>query len=192
MRRRQLSFYEKEKKFNLKLLKKIAVWGFQIAVVASVAVVAAFFFGQKATVVGGSMEPEIRSGVSVWINKASYLLSAPKRYDVVVFKPNGNEKEHYYVKRVVGLPGETIQIKDGLVYIDGKKLKDDIKSDLIDDPGVASEPYKIGNDEYFVLGDNRNNSEDSRYDELGTINFSDIEGSAWLWSGEGLQFGKID
>lgn len=191
-RKRTLHFYEKEKKINMQLVKTIAVWVFQIVVVAAIGVVAAFFWGQKATVIGSSMEPGIEAGTSVWINKAAYMLSSPNRFDVIVFKPNGNQKENYYIKRVIGMPGETIQIVNGVIYIDGEQLKEPIKRDLIEDPGIAAEPYKIGNEEYFVIGDNRNSSEDSRYSDIGTIKFDDIEGEAWLWSKEGFHFGGIE
>lgn len=120
------------------------------------------------------------------------MLSSPNRFDVIVFKPNGNKKEHYYVKRVIGLPGETIQIINGQIYIDGGLLKEDSGGGLIEDPGIAAEPYKIGDEEYFVLGDNRNYSEDSRHADIGTIKFDNIEGKAWLRSGnQGFSFGKI-
>lgn len=190
-RRRQLRFYEKEKKLNTDLLKKIGMRLFEVFVVAMIAVVSAYFWGQKASVIGVSMEPGIESGMSVWINKAEYMLSAPDRFDVVVFKPNGNKKEYYYVKRIIGMPGETIQIINGQIYIDGELLKEKAERELIEDPGIAAEPYKIGKEEYFVLGDNRNNSEDSRYADIGTIKFDDIEGSAWLWTSEGMHFGRV-
>lgn len=186
MRKKQLRFYEKEKKINTDFLKKAGVWLFQIAVAAAIAVVIAYFWGQKVQVIGSSMEPGIQSGDSVWINKAAYMLSAPDRFDVIVFKPNGNKKEHSNVKRVIGMPGETIQIVNGQVYIDGELLKED-QGGLIEDPGIAAEPYKIGTEEYFVLGDNRNYSEDSRYADVGTIKFNDIEGRAWLHS-DGQEF----
>lgn len=191
MRQRQLRFYEKEKKINANLVQKIIIWIFQIVIAIAIAVVAAFFWGQKAPVVGSSMEPAIEGGVSVWINKAAYMLSSPERFDVIVFKPNGNKKEHFYVKRVIGMPGETIQIINGQIYIDGEVLKEASKMELIEDPGIVAEPYTIGKEEYFVLGDNRNNSEDSRYADVGTVKFSDIEGRAWLWSGEGKGFGRV-
>lgn len=192
MKKKQLRFYEKEKKINMQLVQSISLWFFQIAVVAAIAIVVAFFWGQKAPVIGSSMEPGIKAGNFVWINKAAYMLSSPERFDIIVFKPNGNKKEHYYIKRVIGMPGETIQIINGQVYIDGEQLNEDVKRELIEDPGIASEPYKIGKEEYFVIGDNRNNSEDSRYADIGTIKFDDIEGSAWLWSSEGFQFGKVE
>ena len=78
-----------------------------------------------------------------------------------MFKPKGNENSHYYTKRIVGLPGETVQIVENQVYINGKKLEEDYKTTKIDTAGIAGEKLKLGGDEYFVLGDNRKNSEDA-------------------------------
>ena len=131
-------------------------------------------------VIGVSMEPGLYNGQEILVNRLVYRLSSPKRGDVVVFLPNGNENSSYYVKRVVGLPGETIQIIDGYVYIDGRFYAEDESYDKIADAGIAQAPLKLNNNEYFVLGDNRNNSEDSRSANIGPVETEDIIGKAWF------------
>ena len=138
------------------------------------------------------MEPTLASGDRVLTNRMIYKLMEPKRGDLVVFKPNGNENSHYYIKRVVGLPGETIQIIDGFIYINGEVLVEDIKFDKMEFAGTAEEEIKIGEDEFFVLGDNRNASEDSRNAEIGTIRKQDIASKAWFNATMGDKFGKIE
>ena len=99
---------------------------------------------------------------------------------MIAFLPNGNEKSHYYVRRVVACPGDTIQIKEGVVYVNGEAYQEKITVASIEDAGVASEEIKLGTDEYFVLGDNRNNSEDSRYANIGNIKKEYIIGKVWF------------
>ena len=114
------------------------------------------------------------------MNRVIYKLSAPRRNDVVVFLPNGNENSHYYVKRVIGLPGETVQIKEGKVYIDGIMLNEDEALDQMIDAGIAQNELTLAADEYFVLGDNRNSSEDSRSGNIGAVKKENIIGKAWF------------
>ena len=111
---------------------------------------------------------------------AGYLTERGTEGDVVVFLPNGNEKSHYYVRRVIACPGDTVQIKNGKVYINGELYKEDIVSASIEDPGVAADEVKLGDDEYFVLGDNRNSSEDSRMANIGNVKKDYIIGKAWF------------
>ena len=98
----------------------------------------------------------------------------------MAFLPNGNKNSHYYLKRVVGLPGETIQIIGGYVYIGGELLEEDESFDKIADPGMAENEVVLGSDEYFVLGDNRNNSEDSRSGNIGAVKKETIAGKVWF------------
>ena len=104
----------------------------------------------------------------------------PKRYSIIAFHPNGVKTSKIYVKRVIGLPGETIQIHDGKVYINGSVLEDDVSKDDILTAGLAAGELTLGENEYFVLGDNRNNSEDSRFANVGVVKKDDIVGSVWF------------
>lgn len=182
-------FYEKEKKSKAKLAKDIGLWVFEIVLAIVIAFVFVYFIGQKTTAVGQSMEPTVEAGKKVWINKAAYILATPKRNDVVVFKPNGNKSAHSSIKRVIAIPGDTVQIKEGKVYLNGKELNEQF--DTMVDAGLAQDEIKLDIEEYFVLGDNRNNSEDSRYADIGLVKLSDIEGKAWLYNGKGFSFGRI-
>lgn len=176
----ELNFYKRKKKISASLLREIFVWIFDIAVVLIIAFALVHFIGEKTSIIGESMAPTLENDDVVIINKFIFEVSAPDRNDIVVFKPYGNEKLHYYIKRVIGLPGETLQIIDGKVYINGELLEENFDVDYIDNPGLASNPITLGVDEYFVLGDNRNNSEDSRFAEIGNVNIEDIEGKAWF------------
>lgn len=175
-----LSFNKRKKKINNTVFKEIFVWIFDIAVVLLLAFAIVYFIGEKTDIIGDSMAPTLANNDIVVINKFIYKISSPDRNDIVVFKPNGNEKLHYYIKRVIGLPGETVQIREGSIYINGEELTENYDFEEISDPGIASEPITLGGDEYFVLGDNRNNSEDSRFAEIGNVNIDDIDGKAWF------------
>lgn len=176
----ELNFYKRKKKISASLLKEILIWVFDIVVVLIIAFALVHFIGEKTSIIGESMSPTLENDDIVIINKFIYEVSSPDRNDIVVFKPYGNEKLHYYIKRVIGLPGETVQIAEGKIYIDGKLLEEVIDIDLITNPGLASNPITLGKDEYFVLGDNRNNSEDSRFSEIGNVKKDDIAGKAWF------------
>ena len=187
-RKRQLSFHEKpRKKFNIQLFYEILSWGAILFAAVFLAYVSVAFFGIKTTMVGSSMEPVLYNGQEVLINRVAYNLSSPKRGDVIVFKPNGNKNSHFYIKRIIGLPGETVQISGGRVYINGAVWVTDIADDTRD-AGIAANEIILGNDEYFVLGDNRSNSEDSRSANIGNVKVGMIEGKAWMR----LKFGSYE
>ena len=192
-RKKGLTFYEKEKKISKAMIKEILWMVFYCLAAVLLAFVLVFSVGMKVAVIGVSMEPGLSNGQEILINKLIYRLSSPKRGDVVVFLPNGNKNSSYYVKRVIGLPGETIQIIDGYVYIDGRFFAEDESYDKIADAGIAETQLKLGDKEYFVLGDNRNNSEDSRSGNIGTVHADTIEGKAWFHlSGNDDEMGFIE
>lgn len=135
---------------------------------------------QRTIVDGKSMMNTLKNGENLLVEKVSYHFSDPDRFDVIVFYPHGRESSDYYIKRVIGLPGETVQIKGEDIYINGEKLEENYGKDPIMDPGMAEEPIELGEDEFFVLGDNRTVSEDSRYEDVGPVKRENIEGKAVL------------
>ena len=179
-RRKGLTFYQKKKKLNPKIIKDILEMLVGSAVAVFLAFVIIFSVGMRTSVVGNSMEPVLYNGQEILMNRLIYRISTPKRGDVIVFLPNGNQNSHFYVKRVVGLPGETVQIRDGSVYIDGILLAEDESLDKIADPGIAQNELQLASDEFFVLGDNRNSSEDSRSGNIGAVKKDTIIGKAWF------------
>ena len=186
-----LDFNRRKKNVNIPLVKEIVAWIVEIAIVLAIAFVFVFFFGMRTSVVGQSMAETLDNGDQILVNRFIYKVVGPKANDVVVFLPNGNEKSHYYVKRVVGVPGDTIQIKDGKVYINGAEAEEKIDVSAIEDAGLAADAITLEEDEYFVLGDNRNNSEDSRYANIGNIKREYLVGKAWFVLTTGDRFGFI-
>ncbi len=163
-----------------KILIKIFIWAAQIAAVIFLAYFIINYALEKTNMVGISMEKTLYDGDSIIINKFTYHFIEPKRFDVIVFKRGSKEHSYYNIKRVIGLPGETIQIKDGQIYINGEIVMDIIVSETMNNYGLAKEEIKLEENEYFVLGDNRNNSEDSRFASVGTIRRDEIVGEAFI------------
>ena len=137
------------------------------------------FVGQRTRVSGQSMETTLQDGDNLIVDKISYRFHDPSRYDIIVF-PYQYEENVYYIKRIIGLPGETVQIIDGEVYINGELLGENYGKEVMMYYGTAEEPITLGENEYFVLGDNRNNSKDSRYEVVGNISRDVIIGRAWV------------
>lgn len=138
------------------------------------------YVGQRTMVNGESMEPTLHDGDNLIVDKITYRFNDPQRFDIIVFPYQYAEKT-YYIKRIIGLPGETVQIDDkGIIYINGEELVESYGKEVIKKPGLASEKIQLADDEYFVLGDNRNNSSDSRVEDVANIKREDIIGRAWL------------
>ena len=138
------------------------------------------YVGQRTEVVGSSMESTLSDGDNLIVDKITYRFREPERYDIIVF-PFKYEKSTYYIKRIIGMPGETIRIdKDGVIYVNDEIVNEYFGREVILDPGIAKNEITLGEDEYFVMGDNRNNSTDSRDPMVGNIDRDDILGRAWL------------
>ena len=170
---------EKEEKKSGALREILSMIGW-ILFIFCLVFLATTYVGQRTRVEGHSMEPALSDGDNLIVDKISYRFHDPERFDIIIF-PYQWEPNTYYIKRIIGLPGETIQIDDeGNIYIDGEVLQEHYGLERIKNPGSAREPITLGEDEYFVLGDNRNNSEDSRFTQVGVIHRDDIVGRAWL------------
>lgn len=161
------------------IIRELFGWIMFIVIVVVVSYLVVAFVGQRTQVSGESMETTLSDGDHLIVDKISYRFRDPKRYDIVVF-PYRYEENTYYIKRIIGLPGETVQIVNGYVYINGVQLDEHYGNALINDPGQAAQPITLGDDEYFVLGDNRNNSQDSRSANVGMIHRDELLGRAWV------------
>ena len=126
------------------------------------------------------METTLSNDNQILVNQFHYFFSDPNPGDIIVFRPNGNEKSHLYIKRVIAGPGDTVEIRQGVVYVNGEVFDESVEVASIEEAGIASEPIKLGADEFFVLGDNRNNSEDSRFANIGNIKKEYIIGKVWF------------
>ncbi|MCR5303887.1 MAG: signal peptidase I [Lachnospiraceae bacterium] len=181
----ELKFYEPEKKIDREFLKSAAEIVVMTVITALLSYVITYSFGLRTTVIGDSMEPALINGQEVLVDRFIYLWKTPGYGDVIAFRPNGNENAHLYIKRVVALPGDTVVIRDGVLYVNGSAEEDTGNGELIEDSGIASLEITLNGNEYFVLGDARNNSEDSRSGNIGPVERKTITGKAWLKLGKG-------
>ena len=161
-----------------KIIKEIIVWLLLIVLTITASYFITTNVFVKTAVAGVSMEPTLMEGQAVIVNKIEYYLKSPRRNDVIVYKQSNREHSYYEIKRVIGLPGETVKIKNGIIYINDEALKEKVKTETIENAGLAEEGIKLDDNEYFVLGDNRNDSEDSRFASVGNVLKNEILGKA--------------
>lgn len=162
---------------------------FEIAVTLAFAALVAIVMFQSVTMQESAMEPTVSVGDKFFMNRAVYQLSDPKRGDIIVFKTNASDDAALHIRRIIGLPGETIQISGGQILIDGKTYREGKDFPAISNPGAAQNPITLESNEYFVLGDNRNNSEDSRYGDIGLVKKRYIVGKLWFTVSPMKKFG---
>ncbi len=184
-----LHFAQEKIRRNRGGVRGFAVWAVEILLVCMTAVFLVAAFGQRVSTAGDSMSPALRNGDVLLINRLIYQIKSPARGDIIAFRQN--ESGHYLVKRIVGLPGETVQIVDGKVLIDGEEMTEDIYVSDVEYAGEAEQPVELGEDEYFVMGDAHAASDDSRLPSFGNIRRSDIYGQAWFIVSPGEDFGFI-
>ena len=164
--------YRKRKKIVMAIIS----WTAMIGIAIGLAWVFVNYVAQTTYMTGESMKPTLKNKQLVIVHKIGYQFQEPKRFDVIVFENNKNNNSHFYIKRIIGLPGETVQIADGEVYINGEKLTGTPFKEKIVTSGLATEVMELDEDEYFVMGDNANNSEDSRSANIGNIKRENIIG----------------
>jgi signal peptidase I len=171
---------ENRKAARKQLIKKILLTVIEVLLVVAAAFAITHYGLETFTVSGQYMSPTLKNGDKLLVNKMCYRIHSIKRNDVVVVEQSGSEHNYYSVERVIGLPGEKVQIKDGSVYINGKKLKEKYDFSKMENGGLALEAVTLDAGEYFVLCDNRNNGEDSRNANVGNISRENIVGKAWI------------
>ncbi|TSC93424.1 MAG: signal peptidase I [Candidatus Berkelbacteria bacterium Licking1014_7] len=165
-------------------ISQIINFAIEIVKTAAIMLIIAFaiknFLIQTFVIEGVSMEPNFHDNEYLLVDKISYRFSAPKRGDVIVFNPTDSPDS--YIKRIIGLPGETVKIVNNKIYVDGYKLDEPYLPDAINtntsSQSLESKIYVLQDNEYFVIGDNRQNSKDSRV--IGAVNFSQFEGRVFV------------
>ncbi|MFQ6804467.1 MAG: signal peptidase I [Lachnospiraceae bacterium] len=172
-------------------IKSVFVWAAEIAAVVIAAVVITVGFGKTTVMQEGSMDPTLAAGDVVLINRAAYKIGEPKRGDIIAYRVSEEENASTHIKRIIGLPGETISIQDGQILIDGETYQEKKNFPAIQNPGLAETEITLDKDEYFVLGDNRNNSEDSRFAGVGNIRRENIIGKLWFVASPWDKFGLL-
>ncbi len=179
-RRAGLSFRRNRKRIEFSNIRPVIVLMVQLVLVVLLAYGVVSMFGIRHMVMGESMVPTLVDGDEVLLDRCSFYFTTPARGDLVAFYPGGSKAVNPTVKRIIALPGETVHIENGAVYVNGSLLEDVARTDYISEPGLASGDITLADGEYFVLGDNRNNSEDSRYSSIGNVTMDMMIGRAWL------------
>lgn len=172
---------EEKKQQESSPVKEFFGWILYIALILGATFLIVTYVGQRTKVSGNSMETALHNGDNLIVDKISYRFREPERYEIVVF-PYRHQENTYYIKRIIGLPGESVQIKNGEVYINGKVLGENygIEKINIGEEGIAKDMIVLGEDEYFVLGDNRNHSSDSRDSSVGILKKDELIGRAFV------------
>lgn len=183
---------KKEPKRKRKLLSILTEILFYVVLIYICAIIVPNYVIQRTIVDGPSMENSLHDGENVLVEKFLYKSKGLDRFDIVVFYPYGRGHSDYYVKRVIGLPGETVQIIGSDIYINGEVLEENYGKDKITDEGIAKDPITLSDNEIFVLGDNREVSMDSRYEAVGPVSLDNIGGRVILRILPLNKFGTVD
>ncbi len=180
IRNTDLSFRHQRRKIFLQIMRQVLIYLAEIVAAGLLAFALVYGLGLRVSMSGDSMASTFEDGETLFVNRFVYSIMIPKSGDVIVFRTSENEKSPYYIKRIVGTPGDTVQIRDGLIYVNDV-LFDTGDTEAILEPGVAEEKLTIEEGEYFVIGDNRNDSQDSRYANFGNVKEEYIIGKAWFY-----------
>ena len=175
-----LNFRRRRRKLDVDRLRYVLIFAVEIIAVVLLAYGVVLSFGRQVECANVSMEPTYHTSDKLLINTVVYKFSEPESADVIAFKPKSNVNASYSVKRVIAVPGDTIYIKNGRIYVNDELYNESIDVEPIENPGIATTPITLLEDQYFVLGDNRNSSEDSRYESVGFVASDDILGKVWM------------
>ena len=174
-----LNFRRRRKKINFDKVRYVLIFLLELVLVIGLAFGVVTAFGKQVECSNASMEPTYQTSDILLVNTIAYKFSKPEAGDVIAFKPKSNVNASYSVKRVIAVPGDTIYISNGRIYINDELYKENLDVERIENPGIAATPITLLDDQYFVLGDNRNSSEDSRYESVGFVTNEDILGKVW-------------
>ena len=175
-----LNFRRRRKKINFDKVRYVLIFLLELVLVIGLAFGVVTAFGKQVECSNASMEPTYETSDILLVNTIAYKFSSPKTGDVIAFKPKSNVNASYSVKRVIAVPGDTIYINNGRIYLNDELYKENLEVERIENPGIAATPITLLDDQFFVLGDNRNSSEDSRYESVGFVSSEDILGKIWL------------
>ena len=175
-----LNFRRRRRKIDFDKVRYVLIFALELALVIALAYGVVISFGKQVECANASMEPTYQTSDILLVNTIAYKLSKPQQSDVIAFKPKSNVNASYSVKRVIATPGDTIYINNGRIYINDELYKEHLEVERIENPGIAAAPITLMDDQYFVLGDNRNLSEDSRYESVGFVASEDILGRVWM------------
>ena len=175
-----LNFHRRRHKIEPSKVRYCVVYVLEVALVVGLAFLLTLSFGKRTVCNGPSMEPKIAEDSTLWLNRLAYWIGEPEAGDIVAFKPDGNPTASDSVKRIVAVPGDTVQITGGKLYVNEKAVELEDEEVSIEDAGRAAALIEVAEDEYFVLGDNVNGSEDSRYDSIGNVARRDLLGKVWF------------
>ena len=170
-------------------LQNAVNWIVDLIVVLALAVLLVSWFGFRVPMNGHSMEPVLNAQDVVLADRLTYQLKAPERLDVIVYQTGDEEKMS--VKRIIGLPGETVRIRSGRLYLNGEAVELEGQLEEVALAGIAEQEIMLAEDEYFVLGDNRDSSEDSRFENVGNVKRSQIIGKVWFRISPFVKMGLI-
>ncbi|MCQ2536515.1 MAG: signal peptidase I [Lachnospiraceae bacterium] len=190
-KRRSLNFNKHRKQADFKWIPKLLISLLEVAIIIGAAYACVFFFGKAVYAIGDSMAPNIVEDDALLLNRFDYVFRSPKRGDVVAFKVGGREEASVSVKRIIGLPGETVWINGGKVFINGEIFDESETIPVISDAGLAVNEVVLKDNEYFVLGDNRNHSTDSRFASVGNVDGEYFLGRVWFNLKKG-RFGLVE
>lgn len=179
-KRRSLNFNKRRKKADFKWIPKVLLTIIETALIIFAAYAVVFFFGDCIFAIGDSMSPEIEEEDPLLLNKFDYIFRNPRAGDVVAFKIGGRKEASVSVKRIIGVPGDSVFINGGKVFVNGEIYEESESIPVISDPGRAMDEITLKDNEYFVLGDNRNHSTDSRFTSVGNVSGDYLLGRVWF------------